>query len=150
MERPVFKSSPFLNLGSRTVSPKLPLSTELTRADQKGVDFIQKWIFPGGFLPTVSYVVDSIRVGSKSRLVVDSISNIGVSLCHFTECVYADLQPHYARTLREWRRRFLANFNDLIAPALRSEHPEMTDADIEVFKRKWLCEIWTPLHNGGD
>jgi cyclopropane-fatty-acyl-phospholipid synthase len=42
--------------------------------------------------------------------------------------------------LREWRRRFLANFDDKIGPALRAEHPEMTDADIEVFKRKWICE----------
>jgi len=48
-------------------------------ADQKEVDFIRKWIFPGGFLPTISYVVDSIRVGSKNALVVDSVSNIGVS-----------------------------------------------------------------------
>lgn len=47
--------------------------------DQKEVDFIRKWIFPGGFLPTVSFVVDAIRTGSKDRLVVDSISNIGVS-----------------------------------------------------------------------
>jgi len=47
--------------------------------DQKGVDFIQKWIFPGGFLPTISYLMESIRVGSKNTLVVDSVSNIGVS-----------------------------------------------------------------------
>ncbi|KAK4688910.1 cyclopropane-fatty-acyl-phospholipid synthase, partial [Tremellales sp. Uapishka_1] len=100
-------------------------------AYQKEVDFIRKWIFPGGFLPTVSYVVDAIRVGSKDRLVVDSIANIG---------------PHYARTLREWRRRFLSHFNDGIMPALRVEHPEMSEADIEVFKRKWIyyfcyCEV---------
>ncbi|GFZ43188.1 hypothetical protein JCM24511_00907 [Saitozyma sp. JCM 24511] len=98
---------------------------------QREVDFIRKWIFPGGFLPTVSFVVDAIRTGSKDRLVVDSISNIG---------------PHYARTLREWRRRFLHAFHDRVEPALRSEHPEMTDADIEVFKRKWIyyfcyCEV---------
>lgn len=48
-------------------------------------------------------------------------------------------QPHYARTLREWRIRFLNNFERDIVPALRDEHPEMTDADIQVFKRKWIC-----------
>ena len=53
-------------------------------ADQKEVDFIRKWIFPGGFLPTISYVVDSIRVGSKNTLVVDSVSNIGVSHSRIT------------------------------------------------------------------
>ena len=67
------------------------------------------------------------------------MSNIGVSITGPCIPGWADAQPHYARTLREWRRRFLATFNDLIQPALRAEHPEMTDADIEVFKRKWLC-----------
>lgn len=47
-------------------------------AYQREVDFIRKWIFPGGFLPTVSFVTESIRVGAKNRLVIDSVSNIGV------------------------------------------------------------------------
>jgi len=98
---------------------------------QKEVDFIRKWIFPGGFLPTISFVIESIRVGAGNRLVVDSVANIG---------------PHYARTLREWRRRFLASFHDRISPALLAEHPDMTEGDVEVFKRKWLyyfcyCEV---------
>ena len=123
--------------------------------DQKEVDFIRKWIFPGGFVPTISYVVDCIRVGARNTLVVDSISNIGVSsipraptpsqekqqlVSYQTLTLDSLSQPHYARTLREWRRRFLANFNNLIQPALRAEHPEMTDVDIEVFKRKWICK----------
>ncbi|ORY20671.1 Mycolic acid cyclopropane synthetase-domain-containing protein [Naematelia encephala] len=89
---------------------------------QKQVDFIQKWIFPGGFLPTVTYTIESIQKGAKNRLVVDSISNIG---------------PHYARTLREWSERFHVNFDEKIAPALKLEHPEMSDEDVEVFRRKW-------------
>ncbi|WVQ97166.1 hypothetical protein IAU59_004276 [Kwoniella sp. CBS 9459] len=98
---------------------------------QRDVDFIQKWIFPGGFLPTVTYVVDAATKGSSNRLVLDSVSNIG---------------PHYARTLREWRYRFVDNFDEMIIPALLSEHPGMNDEDIQVFKRKWIyyfayCEI---------
>ncbi|KAK8865770.1 hypothetical protein IAR55_000917 [Kwoniella newhampshirensis] len=98
---------------------------------QQEVDFIRKWIFPGGFLPTVTYVVDAIQKGANNKLVVDSISNIG---------------PHYARTLREWRRRFITNFSARIVPALLAEHPNMTEEDIEVFKRKWIyyfcyCEV---------
>jgi cyclopropane-fatty-acyl-phospholipid synthase len=53
---------------------------KLRDPDQRDVDFIRKWIFPGGFLPTVSYVTESIRIGAKNRLVIDSVSNIGVSL----------------------------------------------------------------------
>jgi cyclopropane-fatty-acyl-phospholipid synthase len=92
-------------------------------------------VFPGGILPTLSLLIDTLRSGSKGRLVVDSVSNIG---------------PHYARTLREWRRRFLDRFEDVIVPALKAEHPSvMSDAcgaqgrkEIEVFKRKWTCEFF--------
>jgi cyclopropane-fatty-acyl-phospholipid synthase len=61
---------------------------------------------------------------------VDSVSNIG---------------PHYARTLREWRRRFLDRFETVIMPSLKKEYPSVMGGDsikgreeIEVFKRKWL------------
>ncbi|WRT64038.1 uncharacterized protein IL334_000965 [Kwoniella shivajii] len=98
---------------------------------QQEVDFIRKWIFPGGFLPTVTYVTESATKGSQNRLVLDSISNIG---------------PHYARTLREWRHRFIAQFDDSVIPALLTEHPKMDQDAIQVFKRKWIyyfvyCEI---------
>lgn len=89
---------------------------------QKSVDFIRKWIFPGGFLPSVSFVSECVQKGGSNRLVIDSVSNIG---------------PHYARTLREWRNRFNQNFDRDIIPALRDEHPDMKETDIAVFRRKW-------------
>jgi cyclopropane-fatty-acyl-phospholipid synthase len=49
------------------------------RADQREVDFIQKWIFPGGFLPSVSFVAEAVQKGGHNRLIIDSVSNIGVS-----------------------------------------------------------------------
>lgn len=52
-------------------------------------------VFPGGILPTVTLINSAITSASSGRLLVESISNIG---------------PHYARTLREWRRRFDAGF----------------------------------------
>ncbi|TFK93103.1 cyclopropane-fatty-acyl-phospholipid synthase [Polyporus arcularius HHB13444] len=95
------------------------------------VDFIRKWVFfPGGFLPTLTFMVETLTKGSRGRFVVDSVSNIG---------------PHYARTLREWRRRFEAHFEDIIIPALKAEYPGVMDSDdakaqaeIEVFRRKWI------------
>ncbi|KAH7915484.1 CFS1-like protein [Hygrophoropsis aurantiaca] len=97
------------------------------------IDFIRKWvIFPGGFLPTVTLLLQAMEKGSSGRLIVDSISNIG---------------PHYARTLREWRRRFLDRFDGVIIPALKAEHPSVMSGErgrheIEVFKRKWLCDCY--------
>ncbi|KAL5501293.1 hypothetical protein ACEPAH_8553 [Sanghuangporus vaninii] len=112
----------------------------------KEIDFIRKWVFfPGGILPTLSLLIQSLTSGSRGRLVVDSVSNIG---------------PHYSRTLREWRRRFLAHFDVVIEPALQEEYPtvmagEKGKEEVEVFKRKWIyyycyCEIGFTTRSLGD
>ncbi|EPQ29570.1 uncharacterized protein PFL1_02789 [Pseudozyma flocculosa PF-1] len=104
----------------------------------RSVDFIKKWIFPGGILPSVTSLVDGATAGSKNQLVLDTVVNIG---------------PHYSRTLREWRRRFEAHFDNVIRPALLRDHEEIRnlpevakDKEIEVFRRKWIyyfvyCEV---------
>lgn len=113
------------------------------------IDFIRKWIFPGGLLPSLTFLLQTLQSGSKGRLVVDSISNIG---------------PHYARTLREWRRRFEAKFESVIVPALRREYPDVMGVkcdpikareEVEVFRRKWIyyycyCEIGFTTRTLGD
>lgn len=91
-------------------------------AYSKGEDFIRKYIFPGGHLPTVSQLVGSIQRGSKGSLIVDGILNIG---------------GHYAKTLRLWREKFEINFHNQVQPALLDEHPEMSEKDIALFQRKW-------------
>jgi cyclopropane-fatty-acyl-phospholipid synthase len=91
-------------------------------AYSKGDDFIRRYIFPGGHLPTVTQLVRSICEGSNGTLVVDDIENIG---------------PHYAKTLRLWRENFHRNFEETIKPALCQEHQDMTEADVETFRRKW-------------
>ncbi|KAH8716366.1 Tuberculostearic acid methyltransferase UfaA1 [Beauveria bassiana] len=106
----------------------------------KGQDFIQKYIFPGGHLPTVSGLVSSINAGSKGRMIVEEILSLG---------------GHYIKTLQCWRDNFLANFDERIAPALREEHPHMTEADVEIFKRKWVyyfcyCEAGFKTKTIGD
>lgn len=88
----------------------------------KGEDFIRKYIFPGGHLPTVSRLVGSIERGSKGSLIVDAILNIG---------------GHYAKTLRLWREKFEERFDSHIRPALLDEHEGMSEKDAEVFRRKW-------------
>ena len=92
------------------------------QAYSKGEDFIRKYIFPGGHLPTVSQLVGCIERGSKGTLVVDSLLNIG---------------GHYAKTLRLWREKFERNFESKIRPGLLSEHEGMTQKDVELFRRKW-------------
>lgn len=91
-------------------------------AYSKGQDFIRKYIFPGGHLPTVSQLVGSIERGSSGTLMVDEVVNIG---------------GHYAKTLRLWREKFEQNFEDKIRPALMNEHERMTQRDVDLFRRKW-------------
>lgn len=91
-------------------------------AYSKGEDFIRKYIFPGGHLPTVTQLVESINKGSGGELVVDAVENIG---------------PHYAKTLRIWKDNFLTHFDDRIQPALIAEHSGMNSKDTALFKRKW-------------
>lgn len=118
-------------------------------AYRKSDDFIRRYIFPGGHLPTITQLLDSIRSGSTSpshlsRLIPESIENIG---------------PHYAKTLRLWRQAFMQNFSSKIKPALIAEHAEsgkkMSEEDIELFKRKWeyyfsYCEAGFATKTLGD
>ncbi|KAI0044109.1 cyclopropane-fatty-acyl-phospholipid synthase [Auriscalpium vulgare] len=113
---------------------------------RKEVDFIQKWvIFPGGLLPTLTLLLSTMTAATSGQLLVDSVSNIG---------------PHYARTLREWRREFEARFDDTIACSLRREHPGVFEGaqgerELAVFRRKWIfyfcyCEIGFTTRMLGD
>nr|POE72410.1 tuberculostearic acid methyltransferase ufaa1 [Quercus suber] len=105
-------------------------------AYSKSDDFIRRYIFPGGHLPTVTQLLDAVRAGSSpsknspARLIPESVENIG---------------PHYAKTLRLWRQSFMQNFQTKIRPALLAEHQrdgpngskKMSEEDVELFRRKW-------------
>jgi cyclopropane-fatty-acyl-phospholipid synthase len=74
----------------------LMLLQAITIADQHyerhraSVDFIKKYIFPGSCIPSVTSMVTSATRATDLRL-----SDL------------EELTPHYARTLRAWRERFL-------------------------------------------
>ncbi|HBY87050.1 MAG TPA: SAM-dependent methyltransferase [Colwellia sp.] len=92
------------------------LIQSITIADQRfdyyknNVDFIQRYIFPGGFLPSVNVLTQSIT--DHSELVVESLDDIGLD---------------YAKTLAHWRENFLASWSEL-------SHLGYD----ETFKRLWL------------
>ncbi|MDY6829025.1 MAG: cyclopropane-fatty-acyl-phospholipid synthase family protein [Pseudomonadota bacterium] len=62
------------------------------------VDFIQRYIFPGGCLPAHTPLLSGLR--DHSRLSAIYLQDFGA---------------HYARTLRDWRTRFLANWDSIAA-----------------------------------
>ncbi|KAI1383654.1 cyclopropane-fatty-acyl-phospholipid synthase [Hypoxylon trugodes] len=91
-------------------------------AYSKSEDFINKHIFPGGYLPSITQLLNHISKESKGTLIVERVENIG---------------GHYAKTLRLWKEKFMLNFKSKIRPALKAEHPRMTLQEIDVFRRKW-------------
>ena len=92
------------------------LIQSITIADQRfehyksNVDFIQRYIFPGGFLPSVNVL--SQQLTTSSDLVIEGLHDIGLD---------------YAKTLADWRTNFLASWNELTSHGYD-----------EKFKRLWL------------
>lgn len=74
----------------------------ITIADQRydqyktGVDFIKRYIFPGGCLTSVTDMTRTLTRHTDMRVI------------HLE-----DIGPHYATTLRHWHERFLAKVDDV-------------------------------------
>jgi cyclopropane-fatty-acyl-phospholipid synthase len=74
----------------------------ITIADQhyqealRRVDFIKRYIFPGGFLPSVTEMAKAVSEATDLR--ISHLEDIGL---------------HYARTLRDWRGRFMARLDEV-------------------------------------
>jgi cyclopropane-fatty-acyl-phospholipid synthase len=82
----------------------LMLLQAITIADQRyeaarrSVDFIQRYIFPGSTIPSVTAMLESTTRASDLRLV--QLEDIG---------------PHYATTLRLWRENFVRERQAVLA-----------------------------------
>lgn len=64
----------------------------------KSVDFIQRYIFPGGFIPSVTAISNAVKNATDTRLFQ-----------------MEDIGPHYATTLRDWRKNFFNNIERIKA-----------------------------------
>jgi cyclopropane-fatty-acyl-phospholipid synthase len=60
------------------------------------VDFIQKYIFPGSCIPSITAIQNSLT--NTTDLVINDVRDIG---------------HHYARTLADWRKKFLKNKREI-------------------------------------
>ena len=84
------KCSDLLKPGGKALVQAITIEDHRYRSALGSVDFIKRHIFPGSYIPCVSSMVDS---AARARLRLLGLRDIGGS---------------YARTLHEWRRRFLA------------------------------------------
>jgi len=107
-----------LHQGGKAALQVITIDDAIFEDYKREPDFIQQYIFPGGMLPSVPRL-DSPLKSAGLKLVEDN----GFGL-------------HYARTLKEWRDRFLAAW------------PEISDTGFDQrFKRMW--ELYLAYCEGG-
>jgi len=71
------------------------IKDELFDQYRKSEDFIQKYIFPGGFLPSLQSIKDHTK---KSGLQLTEYNSYGI---------------HYSNTLKAWRNNFIKSWSDI-------------------------------------
>ena len=95
--------------GGRVALQAITMPHERMMASRRTYTWIQKYIFPGGLIPSVTAIEDSL---SRTSLRVTGRHDFG---------------EHYAETLRIWRDRFSARGDEVAALGFD-----------EVFRRMWL------------
>ncbi len=83
--------------GGSAVLQIITIADERFEAYRRAADFIQRYIFPGGMLPSPSVLREQI---ARAGLSLASLENFGAS---------------YAKTLAEWNRRFQRAWADIAA-----------------------------------
>ncbi|WP_312739522.1 cyclopropane-fatty-acyl-phospholipid synthase family protein [Cedecea neteri] len=99
-----------LRPGGKMAIQAITIQDQRYRDYSKSVDFIQRYIFPGGFLPSVTVMSDLMT--------------------HHTDFVVRnlfDMGPDYARTLAHWRQRFVHAWQEIEALGFDDR-----------FRRMWL------------
>ncbi|KAF7880313.1 uncharacterized protein EAF02_007159 [Botrytis sinoallii] len=103
-------------------SKPLELAMAFHQTRSKIDTFMERYIFPGGYLPTVREIIERLEAGSTGSLELESVQSIG---------------PHYVRTLRLWRENFIQNWDETKLLYMK-ERGDMTLLDLETFQRRWI------------
>jgi len=89
--------SRLLKPGGRMLIQAITIADDQYAYAQKNVDFIQRYIFPGGCLPSLAVMMSTIA--NVSDMVVTKIEDIG---------------QDYALTLNHWRRNFFTHIHEVV------------------------------------
>jgi cyclopropane-fatty-acyl-phospholipid synthase len=104
------KCSDLLKPNGIFVLQAIVISEQNYVAAKNSVDFIKKYIFPGGFLPSIGEITKYLRSHTDINLTA-----------------LEDLTLDYAKTLRVWRENFNYNKNKILSQGFD-----------QIFFRKWL------------
>jgi cyclopropane-fatty-acyl-phospholipid synthase len=90
------KCASLLKADGQMLIQVITIADQRYEAAHRSVDFIQRYIFPGGSLPSISVIAQT--VARHTDLTISGIEEI---------------TQHYARTLRAWRQRFNAQLEQV-------------------------------------
>lgn len=99
-----------LKTGGKLLIQSITIADQRFDSYKNNVDFIQRYIFPGGFLPSITVL--SQHITQHSSMTIESLNDIGLD---------------YAKTLADWRTGFLSKWTELTEVGYDEE-----------FKRLWL------------
>lgn len=90
------KCNQLLKPGGRMVLQAITIPDQRYERYKRSVDFIQRYVFPGGALPSLGAIQRA--VGENTNLLLTGMQ---------------DYAQHYARTLAAWRERFFDRLHDV-------------------------------------
>jgi cyclopropane-fatty-acyl-phospholipid synthase len=92
------RCSELLKPGGVMLLQSITIRDQFYEQAKRSVDFIKRFIFPGSFIPSVQALTDSLARCTD------------MTMFHME-----DIGPHYARTLKLWRQRFIARQSEVRA-----------------------------------
>ena len=95
--------------GGRGAIQAIIIKDELYEKYRNREDFIQKYIFPGGFLPSIESLN---KLSKKSGLIIDGYHSYG---------------SHYSNTLQKWRESFLNSWDVISKQGFNKGFKKMWD-----------------------
>ena len=122
------KCSSVLKPGGRIAMQVITVPDSAFEAQKAGINWIQKYIFPGGVLPSLA---EMERVSARTGLVIDSSEDIGL---------------HYATTLHQWRDRFWANIHDVRTQGYDEYFIQTWDYYLAACEAGFLTRITGDMH----
>jgi cyclopropane-fatty-acyl-phospholipid synthase len=90
------KCASLLNDTGAMLLQAITIQDQHYRQALRSVDYIQRFVFPGSFIPSIAAITDALR--RVTDLKVFHLEDIG---------------PHYARTLAEWRANFFRHLGEV-------------------------------------
>ncbi len=99
-----------LHTGGRMAVQAITIPDQRYAAYRRSVDFIQKYIFPGGALPSLGAIASAIRKNTQLQVTT-----------------FADYAGDYERTLLEWRANFFAKLAQVHALGFDERFVRMWD-----------------------